>query len=170
MLFLPSETNGFAGFCKGAWKLQLGLKKAFSISMRPAGLFDHIPFWQCSKCSYEGPVQGGEARSSWGYDQRIHIHRSTGIRYRWLFLAKSHISSRNWPAGRCDSSVGCFGCIFCSAEQRGPAPVFYTLATFMEHLQTHSQRPIASGLLDRTRCIAGRVASNTEDFDLNIPS
>ena len=35
-LFLPSEENKFAGFCKGAWKLQIGMKKAMTAEVSRA--------------------------------------------------------------------------------------------------------------------------------------
>ncbi len=34
-LFLPSEENKYAGFCKGAWKLQIGMKKAMVAQVSP---------------------------------------------------------------------------------------------------------------------------------------
>lgn len=169
-LYLPCEENSFAGFCKGAWKMQLGLKKAFSIRTRPSGVYNDIPFSRCSKCSYEGPVVGEESRSSWRYDDQVRIHRATGIRYRWVFLAKSHFHCKRMPE-QTDGSVGTFGCIFCCAEQRRQAPAFGNLASFMEHLLQHRQMAPGMGpLLDRTRCIVGRVASISEDFDINLPA
>ncbi|KAL1983284.1 hypothetical protein VTN96DRAFT_306 [Rasamsonia emersonii] len=169
-LYLPCEENNYAGFCKGAWKLQVGLKKkAFSIRMRPAGMYNEIPYWRCSKCCYEGPVRGQSARSTWKYDNQVRVHEPTGIRYRWVFLAKSHFHCKRVPE-RTDGSVGTFGCIFCCAERRGPAPAFGNLASFMEHLLQHRQMsPGLEALLDRTRCIVGRVAGNSEDFDINLP-
>ncbi|KAL1962457.1 hypothetical protein VTN77DRAFT_9658 [Rasamsonia byssochlamydoides] len=174
-LYLPCEENNFAGFCKGAWKLQLGLKKAFTIRMRPSGMYDEIPFWRCSKCCYEGPVRGDSSRrSSWKYDGEVRVHEQTGIRYRWVFLAKSHVHMKRIPE-KTDGSVGTFGCVFCCAERHGPAPVFGNLASFMEHLllrhrqMADSDSPGLEALLDRTRCIVGRVADDSEDFDINLP-
>lgn len=169
-LYLPSEENNFAGFCKGAWKLQVGLKtKAFSIRMRPAGMYNEVPYWRCSKCCYEGPVRGSSARSTWRYDNQVRVHEPTGIRYRWVFLAKSHFHCKRVPE-KTDGSVGTFGCIFCCIERRGPAPAFGNLASFMEHLLQHRRMAMGmEALLDRTRCIVGRVAGSSEDFDINLP-
>lgn len=180
-LYLPSEQNQYAGFCKGAWKQQLGLKKAFVIGMRPAGLYNEIPYWKCSKCAYEGPVRGHEARKTWKFDGQVRSDPATGIRYRWLFLAKSHVPGKRLQllqlqqsgniSAQDASSSGPFGCIFCCAMRHGPAPVFGNLQSFMEHLrQQHSTiRPGFEALLERTRCVLGRVAAASEDFDLNIP-
>lgn len=188
-LYVPSEENNFAGFCKGAWKMQLGLKKAFSVRTRA----DALPFtstfvWRCSKCSYEGPIATGDAikkpssfssssSSIRSYDTTVRTHAPTGISYRWAFLAKSHVfttkklQSRTDTGTKMDGSTGVFGCIFCCAEQRGPAPTFGNLDTFMEHLLGchRAMRPHMEVLLDRTRCVVGRVADFAEDFDVNIP-
>lgn len=192
-LYLPSEENNFAGFCKGAWKLQLGLKKAFTAEIRPEGMYSNVPFWRCSKCYYEGPmmtISSSSSSSSPGssgskstrktktFDTRVRVHPPTGIRYRWAFLAKSHVSTRRFLAMKTgpdtDGSAGTFGCIFCCAERRTAAPTFGNLASFMGHLLQHrSMTSMSSGmveaLLERTRCVVGRVAGNEEDFDVNLP-
>ncbi|KAL1881596.1 hypothetical protein Plec18167_003193 [Paecilomyces lecythidis] len=169
-LYLPCEENGFAGFCKGAWKLQIGVKKAFKPESRPAGMYNDIPFWRCSKCCYEGPMARGVTKSTRAYDNRVRIHQDTGIRYRWAFLAKSHIAMRRVPTGT-DGSVGIFGCIFCCAERKAPSENFGNLSIFMHHLLQHRHLvvPKREALLDRTRCVLGRVAHQEEDFDINIP-
>ncbi|KAL2005136.1 hypothetical protein VTN00DRAFT_2986 [Thermoascus crustaceus] len=181
-LYLPSEENNFAGFCKGAWKLQLGLKKAFSAEIRPEGMYSNVPFWRCSKCYYEGPMMTISSSGSSGsrstrktktFDTRVRVHPPTGIRYRWAFLAKSHVSTRRFLAMKTssdkDGSAGTFGCIFCCAERRTAAPIFGNLASFMEHLLQHRSMSSVEALLERTRCIVGRVAGNDEDFDVNLP-
>lgn len=187
-LYIPCEENNYAGFCKGAWRLQLGLKKAFTLRSRAEGLkLTSTYSWRCSKCNFEGPAvnastsitnerYSSSSLSSRTYDMTIRTHPATGIRYRWSFLAKSHIFIKKiqliHPQGS-DGTIGVFGCIFCCAQQRGPAPTFGNLDTFMEHL--HKQHrdiepsPQMEILLDRARCVLGRVADTTEDFDVNIP-
>ncbi|KAI5309242.1 hypothetical protein KEM55_003703, partial [Ascosphaera atra] len=51
-LYLPSEDNNYAGFCKGAWKLQTGQRKAMRIDTRPVGMYTNVDFWRCSKCDF----------------------------------------------------------------------------------------------------------------------
>lgn len=48
------------------------------------------------------------------------------------------------------------------------APRFETLDAFMVHLGEHRCMN-AAALLERTRCVVGRVAGEDEDFDINIP-
>ncbi|KAF7505848.1 hypothetical protein GJ744_012470 [Endocarpon pusillum] len=137
-LTLPSETNAYYGFCKSAYKLQIGLphKKAFSIETRPAGIYSNSQVWRCAKCSFEGPVfvssgipnvVGGVGKKAVGkpekaFDPRLRVSESGGVRYRWVFLAKCHVMTKNTAgeaARRGDGSFGTFGCLFCCAEGVG---------------------------------------------------
>ena len=189
-LVLPAENN-LHGFCKGAVKLQLNPtvhKKAFSVSNRPAGLTGTIPYFQCSKCSFEGPavmsVNMGtkKTKAEKTFDPRVRIAEN-GIRYRWAFLAKSHVQCKSMPEGPTakDGSFGAFGCIFCCAEgagrgwgtvgSGGSAPSFGNIGSFMEHLQMHTLADARPGaeMQSRAKCIVGRVAEAGEDFDINLP-
>ncbi|KAK2865339.1 hypothetical protein FQN49_003676 [Arthroderma sp. PD_2] len=196
-LYLPTEENKYAGFCKGAWRLQYSMKNSFRIDNRPIGMYMLQSSWHCSKCSFEGIVQeskfSGKApvlpsmlgpvktsiiqgmRVLQIFDQTVHLHGPSGNRYRWIFLAKSHVECK--AAKPTDKPVCGFGCIFCSSQNHGPAPIFGNLDTFMEHLREHGGRGFAwdrkkpsQPLLDWTRCILGRVADDSEDFDINIPT
>ncbi|EAS30156.3 uncharacterized protein CIMG_08902 [Coccidioides immitis RS] len=198
-LYLPSEDNKFAGFCKGAWRLQNGIKKSFRVDLRPSGMYKQISTWRCTKCHFEGPMGQtptisrnspsapirGFARtsplvgnSSQDFDQRVRLHGPSGIRYRWSFLAKSHSPIKSSPKAN-DGTGGRFGCIYCCVEQQGPAPVFADIDTFMQHLRLHAgsagladaraTREPPQALLDWTKCIVGRVATEEEGFDINIP-
>ncbi|KAH8705591.1 hypothetical protein BGW36DRAFT_353992 [Talaromyces proteolyticus] len=168
-LYLPSEDNQFGGFCKGAWKLQIGLKKSFQIHKRPVGFYSDILYWRCSKCTYEGPARGGPAKSTLTFDDSVQVDKATGVRYKWRFLAKSHVQMKKVPKVT-DGSAGLFGCIFCSAMHNTPALVFDNLPGFMEHLsRQHRQMPPGcEALLQRTGCVVGRQASEEEDWEVNI--
>lgn len=190
VLVLPTENN-LHGFCKGAVKLQLNptvLKKAFSVANRPAGLTGTIPFFQCSKCSFEGPaimsvnVGSKKTKAEKTFDSRVRIAEN-GIRYRWVFLAKSHVQCKSMPEGPTarDGSFGAFGCIFCCAEgagrgwgaagNGGNAPTFGNVGSFMEHLQMHRRTEASPGpeMQTRTKCVVGRIAEPGEDFEINFP-
>lgn len=191
-LNLPSE-SALHGFCKGAIKLQSGSlkdnKKAFTVANRPSGFTGTIPFWQCTKCSFDGPVvisvitvpgkKAGKAEKC--FDTRVR-ESDGGIRYRWTFLAKCHVMGKSLPEGPTarDGSFGAFACLFCCAEghARGwrmatenGAPIFGNVASFMEHLQMHREVEGRPGVEMQTRakCVVGRVAEMTEDFDINLP-
>jgi hypothetical protein len=189
-LILPTESN-LHGFCKGAVKLQLHptvIKKAFSVSNRPVGLTGTIPYFQCSKCSFEGPavmsvnLGSKKNKAEKTFDSRVRV-AGNGIRYRWAFLAKSHVQCKSMPEGPTakDGSFGAFRCIFCCAEGAGrgwvtmnsgaTAPAFGNIGSFMEHLEMHMKAEATPGaeMQSRAKCIVGRVADAAEDFDINLP-
>lgn len=165
--YMPSEENNFSGFCKGAWKLQNNMNKAMTAEHRPSGMYGEIRFWRCCKCRFDGPMYGGSSKSSRKFDTQVRVDIS-GIRYRWIFLAKSHVHLKNVPTVS-DGSGGSFGCIFCCAEWQQDAPVFKDLERFMEHLQRHREQVLSPELIYRTKCIVGRIAGDSEDFDINLP-
>ncbi|KAK5939775.1 hypothetical protein PMZ80_008157 [Knufia obscura] len=144
-LTLPTERSTHP-FCKGAFRLFLGLtKKAFTPANRPVGMSSFIPYWRCDKCLFEGPMHttpgppdkkgrpgkpekifdpatrecGPLSMAVVGPDGRG--EGSGGVRYKWVFLAKSHVPLRTVTEGRHDGTFGGFACLFCAAEgqQRG---------------------------------------------------
>lgn len=159
---LPSEANKFAGFCKGAWRLQIGdKKKAMGERERLLGMYSTIKYWQCSKCNFEGPMVVRDKKTR-GYDTRV--HGTEGVQYRWEFLFKSHVEYKDINP---DPLSACFGCIFCCAEGRG-TPTFGGKHSFMAHLQQHRDHLPSGEVLYRMNCLVGRRAEPTEDFDINL--
>jgi hypothetical protein len=125
-LTLPSDSNSYLGFCKGAYRLQIGLspRKAFDVETRPAGLYSTFQVWRCSKCRFEGPLYLTAGLPGCGkkagkpermFDPKVRTSEG-GIAYRWAFLAKSHLTTRETVDGVKDGSFGSFGCLFCCAE------------------------------------------------------
>ncbi|KAJ5618826.1 hypothetical protein N7510_002810 [Penicillium lagena] len=172
-LWLPHADNQYAGFCKGAWKLHSGLRKAFRVHKEPGtGFYTQMSWLRCSKCYYEAPVAPGSSTHAPRFHDALRCHQLTGIRYRVVFLAKWHVScKRNASLDVPNGTWGTFGCIFCSVAHKMPAPTFGSLDVFLAHLAAE-HRDLDAGrtaLLDRTRCIVGRVATAREDFDINIP-
>ncbi|KAI5295355.1 hypothetical protein KEM52_001653 [Ascosphaera acerosa] len=204
-LYLPSEKNGFLGFCKGAWKLQTDQRKAFRIETRPCGMYSHIEYWRCTKCDFEGAVNNPEnfrhlvraaalateeqtpppleprytrtipnnSKLRHHFDQTIYAH-PCGIRYRWAFLAKSHVYKRGdrWKGAVAKEA---FACIFCCIANKAVPPVFDDLDEFIRHIRRHDGsvagghvEPPDAQALAYTKTIMGRVASYEEEFDLNI--
>jgi hypothetical protein len=125
-LTLPTDKNTL-GFCKGAFRLFIGLeKKAFSINNRPIGISGIIPYWRCDKCTFEGPciinVLPGQKRSKAEktYDLRVRECQGGGVLYKWAFLAKCHVSIKssadvNTPEQK-RGEYGSFGFVFCACE------------------------------------------------------
>ncbi|KAI1628008.1 hypothetical protein EDD37DRAFT_678093 [Exophiala viscosa] len=127
-LTLPTDKD-LRGFCKGAFRLQAGLeRKAFSVANKPAGFSGMISFWRCEKCNFEGPVHNTvnttddkkkKGKPERAFDPKIRVSEGGGVRYKWAFLARCHVSLKGMvPNETRDGSFGSFGCIFCCAEAK----------------------------------------------------
>ena len=160
---LPSEMNDYAGFCKGAWRQQIGDKKrAMEERVRPGGMYNAAMYWQCRHCRFEGRLVHVNKKQN-GYDMRI-FRLVEGIQFRWEFMFKSHIPDKNPDFNPAKAT---FGCMFCCADGR-PMPSFNGIQSFMDHLVEHRD-PLPTGeVLYRMNCLVGRQAAPEEDFDINI--
>lgn len=174
-LWPPSKNNDYAGFCKGAWKQNSGFE-GFKVHNQPAGYYSHVTKWKCVNCFFDMPVAlTSDTRSrDYRFDEKVYTHAPSKIRYRWSFLAKSHIASKVRPTAASSSSpsapkIGTFGCMFCCFEDDKSVLAFGGLDVFMNHLGA-VHRDFAATLLGSTRCVMGRVAGVEEVFDINIPA
>ncbi|KAL9604395.1 MAG: hypothetical protein Q9219_000583 [cf. Caloplaca sp. 3 TL-2023] len=159
---LPSEANRYSGFCKGAWRLQIGdRKKAMDERQRPGSMYSALRYWQCSRCKFEGRLVQVNKKVA-QCDRQVML--ADGIQFRWEFLFKSHVECRDAASNPLKST---FGCIFCCAEGRG-TPTFGGAQSFMDHLQEHRVRLPEGEVLYRMNCLAGPKASIDEDFDINL--
>lgn len=160
----PRRDNKYAGFCKGAWKLSFGTGKLVYNS-EPYGFYGYRQRWCCPCCFFSSEPGPPTPKKEAKVDQTIYEHEETGIRYRWLFLAKSHIAKKE---GITQDTSG-FGCIFCVAESNVPAPVSLSVDDFMNHLVSHSRVDPVGMLAELTKLVVGRAAQDDEDFEINIP-
>lgn len=87
-----------------------------------------------------------------------------GIQFRWDFLFKSHIETKDATS---DFLKATFGCMFCAAEGKG-TPTFGGAQMFMAHLQAHREKLPTGEVLYRMNALAGPRAQLDEDFDINI--
>ena len=162
---LPSEINKYAGFCKGAWRQQIGdRKRAMEERIRPGGTFNAAKYYQCKQCKFEGRLIPMDKQNS-GFDMRV-FKLVQGIQFRWEFMFKSHIQVKEACS---DPTKATFGCIFCCAEGKG-TPMFGGIQTFMNHLVEHREYLPTGEVLYRMNCLVGRQAAIDEDFDINIIS
>ena len=162
---LPSEMNNFAGFCKGAWRQQIGdRRRALEERVRPGGLYNIAKYYQCKQCKFEGrfiPID----KKNGGFDMRV-FKLVQGIQFRWEFMFKCHIQVKQACS---DPTKATFGCIFCCADGRR-TPMFEGIQTFMNHLIKHREHLPTGEVLYRMNCLVGRQASIDENFDINITS
>ena len=162
---LPSEINSYAGFCKGAWRQQIGdRKRAMEERVRPGGMYNAAKYYQCKQCKFEGHLVQTDKKQS-GFDMRV-FKLVQGIQFRWEFMFKSHVQVKDACS---DPTKATFGCIFCCAEGRG-TPIFGGIQTFMNHLVGHREHLPTGEVLYRMNCLVGRQATINEDFDINIIS
>jgi len=85
------------------------------------------------------------------HDQRIYTDDATGIRYRWMFLAKSHVARKQSSVA--DGASDRFGCVFCVDEGRETA-VFESAPALMGHIST-DHRNMGVEIAFRNKCVAG---------------
>lgn len=102
----PSKSNNYHGFCKGAWKIRdLGPTKGLVLRCQPSGYYNTKQMWQCTACRFQGGVfvsgagGGGKKEKGKVVDPRVHVDVGSGVRYRWVFLAKSHVKVRDGGRG-----------------------------------------------------------------------
>ncbi|KAL8661949.1 MAG: hypothetical protein Q9202_005150 [Teloschistes flavicans] len=162
---LPSEENKFSGFCKGAWRLQIGdRKKAMEDRQRPGrggSTFNSHSYWKCKGCNFEGRLIQMDKKTKVSDKTVI---SADGIQFRWEFLFKCHIETKENAPNPLKST---FGCIFCCAQGRG-TPTFGGAQSFMDHLQEHRVSLPEGEVLYRMNCITGRKAVQVEDFDIAL--
>ncbi|KAI4276673.1 MAG: hypothetical protein LQ337_002345 [Flavoplaca oasis] len=159
---LPSEANRYSGFCKGAWRLQIGdHKKALQERQRPGSMYSAHKFWQCKFCNFEGRLVQQDKKTS-QFDQQIML--ADGIQFRWVFLFKSHVECKDASPNPLRST---FGCMFCCAEGRG-TPSFTGAQALMDHLQEHRIRVPVGEVLYRMNASVGEEAPVAADWDINL--
>ena len=162
---LPSEINKYAGFCKGAWRQQIGdRKRAMEERVRPGGMYSAAKYYQCKQCKFEGRLMPMDKKKN-GFDMRV-FKIVQGIQFRWEFMFKSHVQVKEACS---DPTKATFGCIFCCAEGKG-TPLFGGIEALMNHLIVHREQLPTGKVLYRMNCLVGRQAATDEDFDINITS
>ena len=175
----PCKDNNYWGFCKGAWATREDPTKGMVLTSRPEGMFSTSQVWQCRHCLFEGPAcavphPSKKNKRDVTFDNRVHVS-AAGIRYRWSFLAKSHVKKTGYsPAGRNGSGedqVCNYGCVVCSVEG-SVTGVYGSVEMLMEHLaQEHVYTGSMSGMTaGRSKVVVGRTAGSEEEWDVNIPS
>ena len=175
----PCKDNNYWGFCKGAWATREDTSKGLCLTSRPEGMFNTSQVWQCRHCLFEGPSctiphATKKNKKDVVIDTKVHVS-AAGIRYRWSFLAKSHVKKNSYPSGSRNSSgeeSACnYGCVICSVEGTVTG-VYGGVELLMDHIaHDHVYTGNMNGMtMTRSKVVAGRLAGNEEDWDVNIPS
>lgn len=164
----PSRANNYWGFCKGAWLTREDAKKGLALRTRPLGLYNTQEVWECTYCTFKGntfsmPHPSKKLRTITVVDPRI-ITSGSLIRYKWIFLAKSHVKQKV-----SDSQESNYCCVFCSLEGR-VSSMYSGEETLMYHIaQSHSEG-MSEDVKRKARCVFGNQAGDSEtEWDINIP-
>ena len=164
----PCKDNNYWGFCKGAWDVREDIKKGLALRTMPLGMYNTKDIWECRSCNFRGSTHSITHPSKKGkkeitIDSNIHTSKS-GVRYRWIFLAKSHVKKKTPDSANDECN---YGCVICSVELKVTS-IFGNVETLMYHLHEHAS-DMALTTMKQTRCIVGRKAGKEEDWDINIP-
>ncbi|KAH9877659.1 hypothetical protein IAQ61_003027 [Plenodomus lingam] len=174
----PCKDNNYWGFCKGAWAIRENVSKGLSIRTLPSGYYNSKQMWQCTACNFQGdifsvPHPVKKNKSIEIVDPRIHLSMA-GIRYRWIFLAKSHVKKKppaavdtisNSKTGTSDCN---YGCVICSAEGNVTG-VYGGAETLMNHIALTHVADMTEKTRRKVNCVLGRVAGVGEEWDINVP-
>jgi hypothetical protein len=163
----PCKANDYWGFCKGAWDVREDSKMGLALRTMPSGMYNTKEVWECRSCNFRGNtysiMTGKKGKKETITDPNIHTSKS-GIRYRWVFLAKSHVKKKTPDS----TSEECnYGCVICSVELKVTS-IFGNVDTLMYHLLEHVSGMSQKSML-QTKCIVGRTAGPHEDWDINVP-
>ncbi|KAK5143382.1 hypothetical protein BJ546DRAFT_1057027 [Cryomyces antarcticus] len=156
----PCKQNNYWNFCKGAWSARESIKKGLEIHMVPDGLFQLVPHWQCRSCEFRS-IAVGKAKAL----DRCVYKATCGIRYKWIFLAKSHVRNKSPTATK---ETYNYGCVFCSVDNKETG-IYGSVDMLMDHIFIDHAGNITPDVAKLTECVVGRVAGPEEAFDVNIP-
>ncbi|OSS54426.1 hypothetical protein B5807_00549 [Epicoccum nigrum] len=164
----PCKDNNYWGFCKGAWDVREETKKGLALRTMPSGMYNTKEVWECRSCNFRGntytvTLPGKKAKKETIVDPNIHTSKS-GIRYKWIFLAKSHVKKKTPDSAGEECN---YGCVICSVELKVTS-IFGNVDTLMYHLLEHVSDMTQKTML-QTRCIVGRTAGADESWDINVP-
>lgn len=164
----PCKNNNYWGFCKGSWDVREDIQKGLALRTMPSGMYNTKEVWECKSCNFRGNTYSivhptKKSRKETIVDPNIHVSKS-GVRYRWIFLAKSHAKKKTPDSANEECN---YGCVICSVELKVTS-IFGNVDTLMYHLLEHTS-DMTQMTMKQTKCVVGRTAGMDEDWDINIP-
>jgi len=157
----PSKSNNYWGFCKGSWTMREDWRKGLQTQVVQSGMFAQESVWRCKHCYFTGRIFGKQ--KPFVIDPNVHEDEGTGLRYKWVFLAKCHTKVKMVAK----EGEGGFGCLFCSLSNIHTS-VFGSQDLMFKHIMDEHASAISDDLANRAKCIVGRRAEAKEDWDINI--
>ncbi|RMY76154.1 hypothetical protein D0862_13799 [Hortaea werneckii] len=163
----PTPENDFLGFCKGAWKLQNGDRKAMTKSkeFNEGWSGNSIYLLACtqSKCAFAGHLPLDQIWT------KVWTVEAKGLKIRWPFLAKSHVQQYKVRREK-QYQFQCMFCVYLGVGEQWKKRETYTgTDAYLEHVsKEHRGEVMGAILMYKTRCITERVADDDEEFDVNL--
>ncbi|SMQ55082.1 unnamed protein product [Zymoseptoria tritici ST99CH_1A5] len=165
----PSPDNDYLGYCKGAWKLQNGDRKALAKgrevepwSRHPSSAAASMQYLSCvtKGCAFRSNIAHADTDVIWN---KVFTFAARGLKLRWPFLAKSHVQQK--VVVKAQYSFKCLFCVFMG----GKSGVYHGMEYYLDHIvDEHRGRALGDVVLYKTSCINDRVAENEEAFDINL--
>ena len=173
----PTSNNNYLDFCEGAWAARECINKGMRVKTRLEGVFKRSQIWQCKHCLFDGPAiiashTTKKIKRDIVVDPTIH-QTGAGIRYRWSFLAKSHVKRTKPSAGSrlgaTEEPESVYGCLVCSIQGH-VSGIYGNVEALMNHISTEH---VKFGSLDeasmaKANIVIGRIAGPDEEWDINI--
>ncbi|KAF2815404.1 uncharacterized protein BDZ99DRAFT_472681 [Mytilinidion resinicola] len=167
----PCKQNNYWGFCKGSWGVREEIKKGLSVQTRPEGLYNTVSVWQCKHCLFQGDTFQvaipGKKKKEVIVDPNIHTS-AVGIKYRFIFLAKSHVKRKSSSVISGTGGECSYGCVICCAEGKSTS-VFGNVNTLMNHIFNSHAKGMTEEVQRSTKCVVGREPEPGEQWDVCIP-
>ena len=119
--------------------------------------------WCCksSKCTFSGKGKQ-DNKKRWNVDDSVKQH-GTGVQYRWIFLAKSHIGKR--PDQQ--SSITFYRCLICTIL--GQLEGEYNLDSLCNHLISHCDKFVGGIRMEGGLRFVNEKVTNDAQFDIFLP-
>jgi hypothetical protein len=158
----PTKLNDYHNFCRGAWATRSLVQEGLSITLIPdANNEFQIPHWKCKHCQFRW------RSNSSAHDHPDYVLFHKGIRYRWLFLAKSHVVANEWHS-KIENYQ--YGCIICTAQGHGTS-IYENREALLNHiLSKHKTISLTPAVKDKVKCVVGGTPKKEDtSWDINIP-
>lgn len=124
-----------------------------------AGFYGGHAFYGCAstKCQFQCPAM--EDKRGFKMDTRV-FNTPGGIKYRWLFLAKSHVPQK-------DSRFPAFRCLVCILLKDDSA-VYQSRDALFAHLADHQGAFLGDTLIEGQLSFDNQGARSSGDLDFDV--
>jgi hypothetical protein len=166
----PCKANNYWGFCKGSYAIREEPKKGLNLRTQPLGMYATREIWECTACTFRGstflaPHPTKKNKEITIVDPRTYTSES-GVKYKWIFLAKSHVKKKAADSHAEESN---YGCMFCSLMDE-VSSVYGGVETLMNHIKTvHGVKGMSEGVKKKAKAVMGRMPGKGEEWDVCVP-